>query len=91
MIDRKSEIGAPKRCAEGVSKEGLKKLGIEPDPRWIARELSGVRLVAPNGTDVWLNEEKVKLPEAGYILERKVFDKHMVTNSLNWLRRSMPP
>ena len=81
MIDRKSEIGAPKRCAEGVSKEGLKKLGIEPNPRWIARELSGVRLVAPNGTDVWLNEEKVKLPEAGYILERKVFDKHMAMDA----------
>lgn len=81
MIDRKSEIGSPKRCAEGVSKEGLKKLGIEPSPRWIARELSNVRLVAPDGTDVKLNEETVKLPEAGYILERKVFDKHMAMDA----------
>ena len=39
MIDKKSEIGSPKRCAEGVSKEGLKKLGIEPSPRWVTREL----------------------------------------------------
>ncbi len=81
MIDRKSEIGSPKRCAEGVSKEGLKKLGIEPSPRWIAKELSNVRLVAPDGTDVKLNEETVKLPEAGYILERKVFDKHMAMDA----------
>ena len=36
MIDKKSEIGSPKRCAEGVSKEGLKTLGIEPHCRWIA-------------------------------------------------------
>ena len=81
IIDKKSEIGAPKRCAEGVSKEGLKKLNIEPSTRWVTKELTGVRLIAPNGTHVWLNEEKVKLPEAGYILERKVFDKHMAMDA----------
>ena len=48
-MDKKSEIGAPKRCAEGVSKDGLKKLGIEPSSRWVTKELSGVRLVSPNG------------------------------------------
>jgi digeranylgeranylglycerophospholipid reductase len=81
LMDKKSEIGAPKRCAEGVSKEGLKKLGIEPNVRWVTKELSGVRLVSPNGTDVWLNDEQVKLPEAGYILERKVFDKYMAMDA----------
>ncbi|MCE5213827.1 MAG: NAD(P)/FAD-dependent oxidoreductase [Methanobacterium sp.] len=81
LIDKKSEIGAPKRCAEGVSKEGLKKLKIEPSSRWVTKELSGVLMKAPNGTSVWLNEEKVKLPEAGYILERKVFDKHMAMDA----------
>ncbi|MEG3225136.1 MAG: digeranylgeranylglycerophospholipid reductase [Methanobacteriales archaeon Met13] len=81
MIDKKSEIGAPKRCAEGVSKEGLKQLGIEPNPRWVTKELSGVRMVSPNGTDVVLDDEKVKLPEAGYILERKAFDKYMAMDA----------
>jgi len=88
VIDKKSEIGAPKRCAEGVSKEGLKKLKIEPSTRWVTKELSGVRLIAPNGTGVWLNEEKVKLPEAGYILERKVFDKHMAMDAARAVLRS---
>jgi digeranylgeranylglycerophospholipid reductase len=81
LMDKKSEIGAPKRCAEGVSKEGLKKLGIEPNSRWVTKELSGVRLVSPNGTDVWMREDQVKLPEAGYILERKVFDKFMAMDA----------
>jgi len=81
IIDKKSEIGAPKRCAEGVSRDGLAKLGIEPNPRWVAKELSGVRLVSPNGTDVLLDDDKVKLPESGYILERKVFDKHMAMDA----------
>ncbi len=81
LMDKKSEIGAPKRCAEGVSKEGLKKLGIKPNNRWVTKELSGVRLVSPNGTDVWMNDKLVKLPEAGYILERKIFDKYMAMDA----------
>ena len=81
LMDKKSEIGTPKRCAEGISKEGLKKLGIEPSERWVTREASGVRMVSPNGTAVNLTEDKVKLPEAGYILERKVFDKYMAMDA----------
>jgi len=81
LIDKKSEIGAPKRCAEGVSIGGLESLGIEPNPRWITKKLDGVRLVSPNGTDVWLTSDKVELPEAGYILERKVFDKFMAMDA----------
>ncbi|BDZ68207.1 NAD(P)/FAD-dependent oxidoreductase [Methanobacterium ferruginis] len=81
VMDKKSEIGAPKRCAEGVSKEGLEKLGIKPSERWIAKEATGVRMVSPNGTAVNLTEDKVKLPEAGYILERKIFDKYMAMDA----------
>jgi digeranylgeranylglycerophospholipid reductase len=81
LIDKKSEIGAPKRCAEGVSKGGLEKLGIQPSSRWVTKELDGVRLVSPNGTNVWLTSDEIQLPEAGYILERKVFDKHMAMDA----------
>jgi digeranylgeranylglycerophospholipid reductase len=81
LIDRKSEIGSPKRCAEGVSKDGLKRLEVTPDPRWIASEINKVRLVSPNGTDVLLDEDKVKLSEVGYVLERKVFDKHLAMDA----------
>lgn len=81
MIEKKSEIGAPKRCAEGVSKDGLIKLGIEPSSRWITSEIDGVRLVSPGGIDVWLTQDTVKLPEMGYVVERKVFDKHMAMDA----------
>jgi digeranylgeranylglycerophospholipid reductase len=81
VIDKKSEIGAPKRCAEGVSKAGLAYLGIEPNVRWVTKELDGVRLVSPNGTNVWLTSDEIELPEAGYILERKVFDKYMAMDA----------
>ncbi len=81
LIDRKSEIGSPKRCAEGVSKAGLEDLGIKPNPRWIARESTGVRLVSPDNTNVFLDNDTISLPESGYILERKVFDKHMAMDA----------
>lgn len=81
LVDRKSEIGSPKRCAEGVSKDGLKRLRINPNPRWITTEINSVRLVSPNGTDVLLDEDKVKLSEVGYVLERKVFDKHLAMDA----------
>ena len=81
LMDKKSEIGSPKRCAEGVSIQGLEKLGIEPSPRWVTQEIEGVRIQTPDGTDVWLTKDEVELPEAGYILERKVFDKHMAMDA----------
>ena len=81
LIDLKSEIGSPKRCAEGVSKQGLIDLGIQPNPRWIARKSNGVRLVSPDQTSVWLSEDTIELPESGYVLERKVFDKHMAMDA----------
>ncbi|MBE6510810.1 MAG: NAD(P)/FAD-dependent oxidoreductase [Methanobrevibacter millerae] len=81
LMDKKSEIGAPKRCAEGVSIQGLEKLGIKPSPRFVTREIEGVRLQSPDGTDVWLTKDEVQLPEAGYILERKVFDKFMAMDA----------
>ena len=81
LIDKKSEIGSPKRCAEGVSIQGLEKLGIEPSPRWVTQKIEGVRIQTPDGTDIWLTEDQVKIPEAGYILERKVFDKHMAMDA----------
>ncbi|MBO5965569.1 MAG: NAD(P)/FAD-dependent oxidoreductase, partial [Methanobrevibacter sp.] len=77
LMDKKSEIGSPKRCAEGVSKRTFDILELEADPHWITQEIEGVRLIAPDGTDVMITSDVVELPEAGYILERKVFDKHL--------------
>jgi digeranylgeranylglycerophospholipid reductase len=67
--------------ADVLSKDGLIELGVEPSSRWITSEINGVRLVSPNGTDVWLTEDTVKLPEMGYVVERKVFDKHMAMDA----------
>lgn len=73
LIDKKAEIGAPKRCAEGLDLEALKRNGIPLDKRFINREIKGICIHSPSGYrfEVKFNETK------GLILERKVFDKFL--------------
>ncbi len=73
LIEKRQEIGDPVRCAEGVSKEGLKR-HIQPDNRWIAAEVKGSKILAPDGTEIKMSEE-ASSGKAGYTLERKVFDR----------------
>ena len=79
MYKTASIIGTPKRCAEGVYESGLRWLEIEPDSAWIAQRINGGVIVAPNGTRLVLDE--TILPEKGYVLERKIFDKHMAMDA----------
>ncbi len=73
LIEKRQEIGDPVRCAEGVGKGDLKR-HIEPDNKWIAAEVNGSVLVAPDGTRIKMSED-ASSAKSGYILERKVFDR----------------
>lgn len=73
MVEKRQEIGDPIRCAEGVSKNGLKSL-VDVDPRWIAAEIKGSRIFSPDGASIVLSEEQAS-GKAGYVLERKIFDR----------------
>ncbi|MDI6916991.1 MAG: NAD(P)/FAD-dependent oxidoreductase [Thermoplasmatales archaeon] len=76
MIEKRQEIGVPVRCGEGVSKKGLKELGIEPESSWIAADIKGARIYAPNGKHVLLSEEQAG-GEVGYNIYRDIFDKSL--------------
>ncbi|MBN2201223.1 NAD(P)/FAD-dependent oxidoreductase [bacterium] len=68
VFEKDREIGLPVRCAEGVSSRGLEGL-VTVRPSWIAREVRGAKLVAPDGTVV------TACPgDTGTVLHRKVFD-----------------
>ncbi|NOZ58228.1 MAG: NAD(P)/FAD-dependent oxidoreductase [Euryarchaeota archaeon] len=71
LLEKRPEIGAPKRCGEGFSVNGAKTLGIKPDPRWTINEIWGANIVAPNGRRVSVRYEK----QVGWVIERKMFDK----------------
>lgn len=72
VLEKRQEIGAPKRCAEGLSMSAMKRMGIERDDLWVRREIIGATIYSPNGKYVRVDYRDG--PE-GYILERKVFDK----------------
>lgn len=73
LLDRKQEIGAPKRCAEGLSLNWFERLKLKPNKEWCVQEIYGAALYAPNGKKVEFKTKKLQ----GYILERKIFEKHL--------------
>lgn len=74
LLEKKAEIGAPLRCAEGVAKKWLAEVGIEPDPKWICADMKGAIIRSPSGFKFQLDESKAG-SEVGYVLERHLFDK----------------
>lgn len=73
-VEKRAEIGAPKRCGEAISRHGMEdRIGIEPKGPWIMQEIRGAIVFAPNGKSIRIDYEG---PE-GWIVERKLFDKHL--------------
>jgi len=75
LVEKRQEIGTPVRCAEGVSKKGIERF-VEMNKKWIAAEVSGAKIYSPDGTEIVMAEEMAG-NEVGYVLERKVFDRHL--------------
>ncbi len=75
VIEKKKEIGSPVQCAEGVSQGIFDKLEMKQESRYISTKIEYVKLIAPNGTVVRLDGEKVKYWKSGMVLDREVFDK----------------
>ena len=74
LIEKKAEIGAPLRCAEGVSKSWLDEVGIAPDKTWIRADMKGAIIKSTKGASYQLDESQAG-NEVGYVLERHLFDK----------------
>jgi len=74
VVEKRQEIGAPKRCGEGLSRSSLERMGVELDKRWVNREIMGATVYAPNGKPVRIDYKDG--PE-GWVIERKIFDKFL--------------
>ncbi len=72
-LDKKQEIGVPKRCAEGLGLGWFERLGLKPNPKWAVQEIEGAALYAPSEKKVELRFKSI----SGYILERRVFEKEL--------------
>jgi len=71
-VDKKAEIGAPKRCAEGLSRSAFEKFGFDADADWVRQEIDGAYCYAPDGEHVYVGSEA-----PGYVLERKQWEKDL--------------
>ncbi|MBQ7978593.1 MAG: NAD(P)/FAD-dependent oxidoreductase [Candidatus Methanomethylophilaceae archaeon] len=80
LLEKKAEIGAPLRCAEGVSKSWLDEVGIKPEPAWIRGDMKGAIIKSTKGTTYQLDESKAG-NEVGYVLERHLFDKALARDA----------
>ncbi len=80
MIEKKAEIGAPLRCAEGISKSWLDEVGIVKDPAWISADMIGAVIRSPGGYEFKLDASKAGA-EVGYVLERHLFDKALARDA----------
>ncbi len=78
VLEKRQEIGAPKRCAEGLSEDGLKRVGITPDPLWAVNKIYGTIVYTPSMKEVRISPKDMM----GYILERKVFEKHLANQAI---------
>ena len=78
VLDRKQEIGCPKRCAEGLGLGWFKRLGLKPSKEWAVMPIYGAALYAPSGKSVVLHSKKI----AGYVLERKMFEKALAIDAV---------
>ena len=76
VYDKRQEIGAPKRCGEGLDEKTEQIIGKIP-ARCIAQKIKGSRVYAPNGKYI----ESV-LDYGGFVLERKVFDKWLAEEAV---------
>ncbi len=76
LLERQRSVAQYIPCAEGISHRSL-VTAAPADPRWISAPIESVRLLAPEDLSF-----EVRTPGVGYILERKVFDRHLVNEAV---------
>jgi len=76
MLEKHKRPGSPLCCAEAVSKPTMGQY-LKPEPEWISTYVHKIKLVSPGGA-----EGKIYHPDAGYVLDRKVFDNALAERAV---------
>ncbi len=88
MIEKRQEIGSPVQCAEGTTFSTFETLEMKPSKKYICTEIMGAQVHTPDG-NIFKVEEGIangnilndKTISEGYVLDRRVFDKHLAIES----------
>lgn len=87
MIEKRQEIGVPVQCAEGTTSTTFKTLEMKPSKKYICTTIAGANVHAPNGRSLVIDRNLTDGSildfeiSQGYILDRKVFDKHLAVEA----------
>jgi digeranylgeranylglycerophospholipid reductase len=73
VFEEHGTVGEPCHCAGLISVEGLKRLGLHPDPSFHQNTIHGGRVYAPNGESIEVVDRKPK----AYVVDRAAFDRHL--------------
>ena len=76
VLERDPAVGTPVRCAEGVGDAGLREFASPEGAPWVARQITRVIFVAPDGAEVSVAERDV-----GWILDRTRFDAFLAAQA----------
>jgi digeranylgeranylglycerophospholipid reductase len=76
LIEKRKEIGVPVRCGEGISKQLLELIGVEPDNSWISTEMDGAMIYSPSDHMLSIGPE-IAGPEVGYVIRREGLDQEL--------------
>jgi digeranylgeranylglycerophospholipid reductase len=77
ILEKQTEVAKTVLCAEGISHESV-SLFISPNNQpWVSAKLRRAKLFGPNGSYF-----EVRRNNLGYVLERRIFDKHLLTMAL---------
>jgi digeranylgeranylglycerophospholipid reductase len=71
LLEKHDQVGVPVCCAEAINLASL-RLNTRPRPSWVAARADAWLLVAPDGSEAFIRQ-----PEAGVVLERRVFDRDL--------------
>ena len=80
VIERRSEVGVPVLCGEGISRKIDDWDMLEGD-RWIAGKMDGARIYSPDKTCVTLSAEQAG-NETGYVVYRDIFDQELARRAI---------
>ena len=75
IIERRTEVGVPVLCGEGISRK-IDDWNMLEGTRWIAGKMDGARIYSPDKTCVKLSAD-IAGNETGYVVYRDIFDQEL--------------
>jgi len=80
VLERRSEVGVPVLCGEGISRK-IDDWDIIEGKRWIAGRMDGARIYSPDKTCVTIGADQAG-NETGYVVYRDIFDQELAKNAM---------